>query len=78
MIIYPAIDIIDGKCVRLSRGDYALKTIYSDNLKDIAKNWSSNGTKFIHVVDLDGAKASCPAVIQSMLDIRKSFASIVI
>jgi phosphoribosylformimino-5-aminoimidazole carboxamide ribotide isomerase len=51
MIIYPAIDIIDGKCVRLSKGDYSLKTIYSDNLNDITKIWISNGTKFIHIVD---------------------------
>ena len=78
MIIYPAIDIIEGKCVRLSRGDYALKTIYSDNLKNIAKNWISNGTKFLHIVDLDGAKAGNPTNIQNILDIRKSFPDIFI
>ena len=63
MIIYPAIDIIDSKCVRLSRGDYTLKTIYSENLKDITKNWIIDGTKFIHIVDLDGAKAGNPTNI---------------
>ena len=78
MIIYPAIDIIDGKCVRLSKGDYSLKTIYSDNLKDIASNWISNGTKFLHIVDLDGAKAGKPTNIQNILDIRKSFPNIFI
>ena len=78
MIIYPAIDIIDGKCVRLSKGDYSLKTIYSKNLKDIAQNWISNGTKFLHIVDLDGAKAGIPTNIQSILQIRKSFPNIFI
>ena len=78
MIIYPAIDIIDGKCVRLSKGDYSLKTIYSDNLEDIAKSLISNGTKFLHIVDLDGAKAGMPTNIQNILDIRKSFPNIFI
>ena len=78
MIIYPAIDIIDGKCVRLSKGDYSLKTIYSDNLEDIAKSLISNGTKFLHIVDLDGAKAGMPSNIQNILDIRKSFPNIFI
>jgi phosphoribosylformimino-5-aminoimidazole carboxamide ribotide isomerase len=78
MIIYPAIDIIDGKCVRLSKGNYSLKTIYSKNLKDIAQNWISNGTKFLHIVDLDGAKAGIPTNIQNILQIRKSFPNIFI
>ena len=78
MIIYPAIDIIDGKCVRLSKGDYSLKTIYSDNLEDIAKSLISKGTKFLHIVDLDGAKAGMPTNIQNILDIRKSFPNIFI
>ena len=57
MIIYPAIDIIDGKCVRLSRGDYSNKTIYSDNLEEIARDWIVKGTNQLHLVDLDGAKS---------------------
>ena len=76
MIIYPAMDIIDSKCFRLSRGDYTLKTIYSENLKDITKNWIRDGTKFIHIVDLDGAKAGIPINIENILDIRKSFPNI--
>ena len=76
MIIYPAIDIIDGKCVRLSKGDYSLKTIYSDNLEDIAKNWINNGTRFLHIVDLDGAKAGNPVNIKNILEIRKLFPNI--
>ena len=78
MIIYPAIDIIDGKCVRLSKGDYSLKTIYSDNLESIAKNWINNGTRFLHIVDLDGAKAGNPVNIKNILDIRKLFPNIFI
>ena len=78
MIIYPAIDIIDGNCVRLSKGDYSLKTIYSDNLESIAKNWINNGTKFLHIVDLDGAKAGNPVNIENILEIRKLFPEIFI
>ena len=78
MIIYPAIDIIDGKCVRLSKGDYSLKTIYSDNLESIAKNWINNGTRFLHIVDLDGAKAGNPVNIKNILEIRKLFPDIFI
>ena len=78
MIIYPAIDIIDGKCVRLSKGDYSLKTIYSDNLEIIAQNWINNGTRFLHIVDLDGAKAGNPVNIKNILEIRKLFPNIFI
>ena len=78
MIVYPAIDIIDGKCVRLSRGDYSNKTIYSDNLESIALSWLSKGTRFLHIVDLDGAKAGKPTNIDSILKIRKSFPNIFI
>ena len=78
MIIYPAIDIIDGKCVRLSKGDYSLKTIYSDNLESIAKNWINNGARFLHIVDLDGAKAGNPVNIKNILEIRKLFPNIFI
>lgn len=78
MIIYPAIDIIDGKCVRLSKGDYSLKTIYSDNLESIAKNWIKYGTRFLHIVDLDGAKEGNPVNIKNILEIRKLFPNIFI
>tara|TARA_B100001093_G_scaffold515681_1_gene592533 strand:- start:794 stop:1519 length:726 start_codon:yes stop_codon:yes gene_type:complete len=78
MIIYPAIDIIDGKCVRLSKGDYSSKIIYSDNLEDIANIWIDNGTKFLHIVDLDGAKSGSPSNVKDILEIRKSFPNIFI
>ena len=56
MRIIPAIDIINGECVRLSKGDYNKKTIYSKNVLDVAKNFEDNGIQFLHLVDLDGAK----------------------
>jgi len=56
MRIIPAIDIINNECVRLSKGDYNHKTIYSKNVLDVAKNFEDNGIQFLHLVDLDGAK----------------------
>ena len=56
MRIIPAIDIINGECVRLSKGDYNKKTIYNSNVLDVAKNFEDNGIQFLHLVDLDGAK----------------------
>lgn len=55
--IIPAIDLIDGKCVRLSQGDYAQKTIYNENPLEVAKMFEDIGIKRLHLVDLDGAKA---------------------
>jgi len=55
--IIPAIDLIDGKCVRLSQGNYDAKTIYNENPVEVAKAFESIGIKRLHVVDLDGAKA---------------------
>jgi phosphoribosylformimino-5-aminoimidazole carboxamide ribotide isomerase len=56
MIIYPAIDILSGRCVRLYQGDYAQETIYHDNPIDMAKIFVTQGASWLHVVDLDGAK----------------------
>jgi len=58
MRIIPAIDIIDGKCVRLSKGDYNTKKIYNENPLDVAKEFEQAGIEYLHLVDLDGAKAS--------------------
>jgi len=55
MYIYPAIDIKDGKCVRLVQGDKNQKTIYDDNPVQVALKWESMGAKILHIVDLDGA-----------------------
>ncbi len=57
MIIIPAIDIINGKCVRLTKGDYALQTIYNEDPVEVAKQFAGAGFKRLHIVDLDGAKA---------------------
>lgn len=57
MIIIPAIDIIDGKCVRLMQGDYAQKKIYNDNPVEVAKEFEAAGITHLHLVDLDGAKS---------------------
>lgn len=56
MQIIPAIDIIDGKCVRLTQGDYAQKTIYNENPLEVALEFESIGISRLHLVDLDGAK----------------------
>ena len=56
MRIIMALDIIDGKCVRLTRGDYDTKKIYSENPLDVAREIEDNGIRYLHLVDLDGAK----------------------
>tara|TARA_B100001063_G_C16757678_1_gene554108 strand:- start:523 stop:1236 length:714 start_codon:yes stop_codon:yes gene_type:complete len=57
MKIIPAIDIIEGSCVRLTKGDYATKKIYNKNPLEVAKEFEANGIKHLHLVDLDGAKS---------------------
>ncbi len=58
MRLIPAIDIIEGKCVRLSKGDYSTKIIYNENPLEVAKEFEAHGIKYLHLVDLDGAKSS--------------------
>jgi phosphoribosylformimino-5-aminoimidazole carboxamide ribotide isomerase len=58
MRIIPAIDIIDGKCVRLSKGDYNTKIIYNENPLEVAKQFEAHGIQYLHLVDLDGAKSN--------------------
>ena len=60
MILYPAIDIRGGQAVRLLQGDYARETTYDADPVDAARRWASEGAEFLHVVDLDGAKAGEP------------------
>jgi len=59
-IIYPAIDIRGGKCVRLLQGDYNQETVYHDDPVSVAQEWEAQGGQWIHLVDLDGAKAGHP------------------
>ena len=71
MIIFPAIDLRGGKCVRLIQGDFDKETIYSDDPQATALKWQSMGAKFLHVVDLDGARAGSPQnldAIKKILD----------
>jgi len=56
MIILPAIDLIDGRCVRLFKGDFEKKTVYEKNPLDAARSFEKSGAKYLHIVDLDGAK----------------------
>lgn len=58
MRIIPAIDIIEGKCVRLSKGDYSTKKIYSEDPLEVARKFESHGIRYLHLVDLDGARTS--------------------
>lgn len=64
--IIPAIDIIDGRCVRLTKGDYSLKTVYDGAPEDVALSYADCGVRRIHIVDLDGAKLSCPQNLRSL------------
>lgn len=57
MRIIPAIDIIEGKCVRLTKGDYDTKKVYNENPLEVAKQFQDHGIEYLHLVDLDGAKA---------------------
>lgn len=69
MTIIPAIDLIDGKCVRLSQGDYNQKKQYDARPADMVRQFVDNGMTRIHVVDLDGAKASCPKNLSVLREI---------
>jgi phosphoribosylformimino-5-aminoimidazole carboxamide ribotide isomerase len=60
MILYPAVDILDGKAVRLTKGDFERKTVYRDSPLEAARAWVEEGARFLHVVDLDGARTGTP------------------
>jgi len=61
MTIYPAIDLFEGKAVRLTRGDYAQMTIYNDDPVSLARSFREDGASAAHIVDLEGARDGCPA-----------------
>lgn len=75
--IIPAIDIIDGKCVRLSQGDYNAKKVYNEDPLEVAKMFEDAGIKRLHLVDLDGAKAK-HIVNQSVLEKIVSNSSLIV
>ena len=71
MIIFPAIDIKDGRCVRLTQGRFDQVSIYNDNPAEVARLWESMGAQYIHLEDLDGAKDGSPAsrdMVKSVID----------
>jgi phosphoribosylformimino-5-aminoimidazole carboxamide ribotide isomerase len=72
LIIIPAIDIKDGKCVRLAQGDFDRVTIYADNPLDMALTWVQQGAELIHIVDLDGSVAGKRRNSNIILDIAKN------
>lgn len=73
MQIYPAIDIIDGKAVRLSQGSFDNVTVFNDIPADAAKDWVDAGATYIHIVDLDGARYGKTFVIDIIRDIKSKY-----
>jgi phosphoribosylformimino-5-aminoimidazole carboxamide ribotide isomerase len=72
LILYPAIDIRGGKAVRLLQGDYERETTYDADPVDAARRWAGEGAEFLHVVDLDGAKAGAPRNLEHVRRIADS------
>ena len=66
MLVIPAIDISEGRCVRLRQGDMAQKTVFSDDPAAMARRWSEAGAEVLHVVDLDGATTGGPASLEAV------------
>lgn len=71
MLIFPAIDLFDGKAVRLLKGDYAQMTVYSDHPPEIAEDFRACGATHVHVVDLEGARSGTTPNFQTVLDIKR-------
>ena len=69
MYLFPAIDLIDGKAVRLVKGDYAKMTVYSDSPVKVAKYFEECGAKYLHVVDLEGARDGIPVNLSTIKEI---------
>jgi len=72
MIILPAIDILDGKCVRLVQGEYDTASKVAENPVETAKYFEDCGAEYIHMVDLDGAKEGCPKNAEIFIEVAKS------
>ncbi len=76
MKIIPAIDIQNGKCVRLKQGDFSQETIFHENPLEMAKRWVDEGAKRLHIVDLDGARLGKPINIEIISKICKGFSGV--
>lgn len=72
MLIYPAIDMIDGKAVRLFKGDYSRMTVYSDEPAQVAEKFKSCGAERVHLVDLDGAKNGGTPNFERVIAVKKA------
>ena len=72
MILFPAIDLFEGKAVRLFKGDYAQMTVYSDHPEEIAADFAACGATHIHLVDLEGARSGETPNLETVLKIRES------
>lgn len=72
MLIIPAIDLKDGRCVRLRQGDMAAETVYSDDVQAVARNWQESGARIIHVVDLNGAVDGEPRNLPQIEAVKKA------
>ncbi|WP_419893386.1 1-(5-phosphoribosyl)-5-[(5-phosphoribosylamino)methylideneamino]imidazole-4-carboxamide isomerase [Oceanobacillus kimchii] len=72
MIIFPAIDVRNGKCVRLRQGDYNQETIYSNSPVKMAKEWEASGAEYLHAVDLDGAKSGESINVKIIQDVAQT------
>jgi len=72
MILFPAIDLFEGKAVRLYKGDYAQMTVYSEHPEEIAKDFAACGASHIHLVDLEGARSGETPNLDTVLKIRES------
>lgn len=71
MIVFPAIDLKNGECIRLVKGDFSKKTVYNNSPEEVACQWEMQGAEFLHIVDLDGALAGEPrnlTVIKNILN----------
>ncbi len=77
MKIFPAIDLYQGKAVRLYKGDFAQMTVYSENATQVALRFRSAGAKYMHLVDLEGAKQGSPANADVIRDVRMAFGGLV-
>ncbi len=72
MLVIPAIDLKDGRCVRLRQGDMAAETVYSEDIGAVARNWQQRGAGLIHVVDLNGAVGGEPKNLPQIEAVRKA------
>jgi phosphoribosylformimino-5-aminoimidazole carboxamide ribotide isomerase len=71
VIVYPAIDILEGKAVRLARGNFEARTVYDADPVDAARRWVQEGARVLHVVDLDGARSGSPANLETVARIAR-------